>query len=201
MPKPTLKQIWQYARTDLKAVPPSPHEIALRCAAAILGSGKFGDDMTAPMDVAWRCVLPFYAGQKSYLEQGAMMYQMSVHASEPEMTSAEAYAYVTGGETGNMGEAGHISYAMAVQMISAEDAAINQLRQIRISECDQAMFAADRDLVAALEKRHLHPTAANESKVRYYQEVWHQAAAAQSEAHSWTPPAAEVAAAVARAQN
>lgn len=197
MPKPTLKQIWRYARTDLKAVPPSPHEIALRCAAAILGSGKFGDDMTAPMDVAWRCVLPFYAGQKSYLEQGAMMYQMSLHASEPEMTSAEAYAYVTGGETGDMGEAGFNTFTMAVQSISAEDAAINQLRQIRISECDQAMFAAD----AALHLAHISNDPAKSRRVAKAKEFWDAAAKAQSEAHSWTPPAAEVAAAVARAQN
>lgn len=202
MAKPTLKQIWKYARTDLKPVPPGPYEVALQCAAAILGSGKFGDDMTAPMEVAWRCVFPFYQGQKIYLEHGAMMFQLAQHASASEgMTDAEAFAYVTGGETGDMGESGFDRFAMAVQSISAEDAAINQLRQIRISECDQAMFAADKDLAAAREKQHLHPSAANKSKVGYYKEIWDQAAAAQSDAHSWTPPADEVAAAVAKSAN
>lgn len=189
MPKPTLKQIWRYMRTDLTPVPPGPYEIALRMAAAILSSGKFGDDLTAPMELAWKCVFPFYAGQKSYLEHAGLMFHVGQHASGAEgfMSPEETRAYITGGETGDMGESGFSNFAMAVQTITPEEAATNQLRQIRISDCDQAMFAADRALQEASGAYDRRPSATSLKRARRAKTVWDAAAKAQSEAHSWTP--------------
>lgn len=199
MPKPTLRQIWRYARTDTTVIPPGPHEIALRCAAAILSSGKFGDDMTAPMETAWRCVFPFYQGSKTYLEHAGLMFHLAQHASGAEgaMSAEETRAYITGGETGDMGESGFTTMTMAVQTITAEEAAVNQLRQVRISECDQAMSAAD----TAMHEARAVTGPLYAARVKSAQVRWDAAAKAQSEAHSWTPPADAVAEAVARAQN
>lgn len=41
-------------------VPPSPDEIALRFAASMLASGRYGDDFGAALSAAWYATAQFY---------------------------------------------------------------------------------------------------------------------------------------------
>lgn len=105
--KPTLEQVKAFMETDLEAAkPPSPYDIALALTSALLAAGRYGDDPTAACEMGWTMVIPFYQGQLAYEKQGRMLFDLTRHASqaEGEMSHEEARAYVTGGETGNMGE-------------------------------------------------------------------------------------------------
>lgn len=183
MAKPTLEQVREFMERDVDVpLPPSPFEIALRMGAALLSAGRYGDDLTAAMEMAWRCVLPFYQGQKAYLENAALMFHLAQHASKAEgdMSASEARAYVTGGETGNMGEAGFDVAPMAVETISAEEIERRTRRGVAIMEGDREMHAAD----AALHEARASPSKGRVKRVREAQARWDLAAKAQSEAHS-----------------
>jgi hypothetical protein len=95
-----FREIWQFAfaREPAAATPPAPDQIALTFAAALLSSGRFGDDPGAAMDTAWTLVIPFYQGQLAYGRQVQTLFDISQHASTPEgdMSAAEARAYVAG---------------------------------------------------------------------------------------------------------
>jgi hypothetical protein len=119
--KPTLEQVREFMDTGAPPKgPPTPHEIALTLSAALLSSGRYADDMGAAINSAWRLVIDFYAGQRAYQQDvqeraaiasmvtGKSLSGIVAGASEPEgeMSRAEARAYVTGGETGQIGEGG-----------------------------------------------------------------------------------------------
>lgn len=111
--KPTLEQVIAFAQSDLaelQAKPPTPYEIALAMGGALLASGRCGDDFTAAMQKAWLCVVPFYEGVKAYENDIRTRAAIAGHVAsspvESDMTAAEARAYVTGGETGQIGEFG-----------------------------------------------------------------------------------------------
>ncbi len=95
-----FREIWKFAFSTQPPTPPppSPYDIALTLAAALLSSGRFGDDGGAAMDTAWMLVIPFYQGQVAYGRQVGAMFDIAQHASapEPDMTRAEARAYVAG---------------------------------------------------------------------------------------------------------
>jgi hypothetical protein len=106
--KPTLEQVIAYAQSDLdEAKPPSPYEIALTLAAALVSSGRYAENSDAAMATAWSMVIPFYQGQATYLQLGKTLFDIQRHASQPEgsMHPTEGRAYATGGETGDVGEA------------------------------------------------------------------------------------------------
>jgi hypothetical protein len=191
MPKPTPEQIIAFINSDIEAPkPPSPYDIALTMGAALLSSGKFGDDFSAPMQHGWACVIPFYQGQKFYEEQGLMLFNMARHASAPEgdMGDGEARAYVTGGETGETGETGEpgrldlaavwSAQAGPLAMRQAEDAM--RARQAEISRCDQLVTEAAAALAAAR-------TAGGVRRIAKAQQAFDKACAAQSAAHTPIP--------------
>ncbi len=95
-----FREIWKFAfgRADPAPAPAAPEQIALTFAAALLSSGRFGDDPGAAMDTAWTLVIPFYQGQLAYGRQVQTLFDISQHASQPEgdMSAAEARAYVSG---------------------------------------------------------------------------------------------------------
>jgi hypothetical protein len=95
-----FREIWKFAFAGGQAAPepPAPDQIALTFAAALLSSGRFGDDPGAAMDTAWTLVIPFYQGQLAYGRQVQTLFDISRHASTPEgeMSTAEARAYVAG---------------------------------------------------------------------------------------------------------
>ena len=95
-----LREIWKFAFSGGQAAadPPAPDQIALTFAAALLSSGRYGDDPAAAMDTAWTLVIPFYQGQLAYGRQVQTLFDISRHAStpEPDMSAAEARAYVAG---------------------------------------------------------------------------------------------------------
>lgn len=210
MPRPTLRQILAYARTDLTpppAAPPSPYEIAMRMGAALLSSGRFGDDFGAPMQHGWACVIPYYQGQAFYETQGQMLFDMSRHASEPEgeMDPGEARAYVTGGETGGIGETrqGGNGAAQsrgvfvapdavlgwgggqlgAVEAASAEPDAMRE-RQENISRCYAEVREASEAFAAATLAAKSNSTPETAAARRKAQKRYRAAVAAQSAAHA-----------------
>jgi hypothetical protein len=92
-----FREIWKFA-FDRAPTPTAPEQIALTFAAALLSSGRYGDDAGAAMDTAWTLVIPFYQGQLAYGRQVQTLFDISRHASqvEGEMSADEARAYVAG---------------------------------------------------------------------------------------------------------
>lgn len=189
--KPTLEQVLAFAASEIEEVtPPNPYEIALTLGAALLSSGRYGDDGGAAIASAWTLVIPFYQGKAAYEAHGAMLFNMSQHASapEPDMTAGEARAYVTGGESGHFGEHGlgapelaraTVRTAPATQTIDLDPAAARQAdhaRQVHIAECAQRVQAARLALDVAL---------ANKRKpaIAKAQKEWDAATAEQSAAY------------------
>jgi hypothetical protein len=95
-----FREIWKFAFApgQVAPEPASPEKIALTFAAALLSSGRFGDDPGAAMDTAWTLVIPFYQGQLAYGRQVQTLFDISRHASQVEgdMSVDEARAYVAG---------------------------------------------------------------------------------------------------------
>ena len=94
---------WQKkTEAETPIIPPSPHEIALQFAAALLSSPKFADDHSAAVSTAWTLVMAYYQGEEIYRQTIEAMYAAAYgqYASEPEpqMSRAEQRAYV-GGES------------------------------------------------------------------------------------------------------
>lgn len=157
VPDDLLDDLSQYLRPRVEPpAPPGPHDIALRLAAALLSSNRFGDDAAAAVETAWTLVIPYYQGQLVYERQVRMFTGMSSPAAEAEMSPAEARSYVTGGEaiapggeTGNYGEVGEAGPATtSVLVASANLDPLVQARWQRITEATGAVV----DAQAALEE-------------------------------------------------
>lgn len=61
-----------------QVVPPKPDDVALAFAAAMLGSGRFGDDYNAAVMAAWAAVPHFYTGRVWYAGKIAPMFFVPV---------------------------------------------------------------------------------------------------------------------------
>lgn len=96
----TLKEIWQFSQSKAEIAPPSPDEIALRLAAALMASGQYdAANYSAAVEAAWWAVPEFYRGR--------LLWQTTIFPTmfgggglspEPDMTAAEAASYVSGGD-------------------------------------------------------------------------------------------------------
>lgn len=190
--KPTIEQVLAYAQADLdapkSAQPPSPYEIALAIAGALISTGKY-EDPGAVMKTAWLMVIPFYQGQADYLAQAKALADVARRSSGPdvEMTAAEARSYVTGGdaggggvggETGDIGEVGGgepLAY-VAFQVPPPH----SPEQQNRIANATLAAQAAARDLENA---KHLGADKGRAARVAKAQKAFDAAAKAQSEAY------------------
>lgn len=85
---------------------PGPYQLAREFAAALLASGQFQpDNSEAAVAKAWSLVLPFYQGKQLYLDLASGLAGMVASVAEGDLSADEARAYVTGGETGQTGEA------------------------------------------------------------------------------------------------
>jgi hypothetical protein len=179
--RPTLDQVIEFANSDLEtAKPPSPYDIAITMAAALLSSGRFGDDPSAAMETAWILVTPFYQGRLAYERNTQMLFDLSRHASQAEepMTGLEARAYVSGGETGDFGEGGGAQPLASMTFKttpSIGDQAL-QARQAHIAECTLKVQAAAAVLEAAR-------ISGGKAKIARAQKAFDAAAAEQSAAY------------------
>lgn len=160
---PTLEQVLEFSRTDLEAPkPPSPYEIALRISCALLSTGKYGEDAGAAIVTAWTTIPTFYAGRLEYEKHMRMLAEISAQAnptgpsfqisrqtaaSPVEGAAGEAPGelgldpgreYVTGGETGQIGEARTVPPAGS----QAIDLDAVQARQGHIQACAQRVMKA-----------------------------------------------------------
>jgi hypothetical protein len=205
--KPTAEQVAAFAGGDLEAgdlaalmsklappaAPPSPWEIALRLAGALLASGRFADDQTAAVEVAWTLVIPFYQGRATYERLGlnlANVARFAVSETEGDMSAAERRAYVTGGETGDTGEAGEGAALAVMPGHAGVDLAAITARQIRIAETTTAVQEASIALDLAARAFANLPADADDAArdaaraaAEGAQAAFDQAAAAQSAAY------------------
>lgn len=195
--KPTWEQVKAFAESDLPEEPtPGPYEIVLALAPALIMSGKFGDDASAAIEHAWTLVVPFYQGKRAYLSHATMLFNLAKHASAPEspMSAGEARAYVTGGETGNTGEASTAGPGLAEMRIPMQAVPMERqwepgeleaarARELRIHETTQAVIAAQAVLEEAKAVDLAGSTDATREAVRVAQEAFDARAAEQSKAY------------------
>lgn len=178
--KPTAEQIVAYINSDLDAPkPPSPYEIALTLSAALISSGRFAENPSAAIDNAWLMVLTFYQGQAMYLQHGQMLYDLTHGASptEPEMSRAEGHAYVTGGETGNIGEVHEPALSDASQDID-----LRPLQKARVARATH-IAACDIKTVKAYTAWQDALGGDDPGKITRTKKAYDKAAAEQSKAH------------------
>lgn len=97
----SLKEIWAYA-FETNAEPPkipSPDELALVFASALMSSGNYDPtNYSAAVEAAWWAVPEFYRGRILWQ---TTIYPLVMGAGpmspqEPDMSAAEARAYVAG---------------------------------------------------------------------------------------------------------
>lgn len=79
----TLKEIWDFARSPRVVIPPSPDQLAVAFASALIMSGKY-DNAGAAISQAWWVVPEFYRGRQEYQEKIAPMYFGGVLASDAD---------------------------------------------------------------------------------------------------------------------
>lgn len=184
--KPTLEQVREFMERDVEeALPPSPYQIALTLGASLLASGRFADDPAAAVQTGWLLVMPFYQGVAAYKANATMLFDISKHASMPEgdMSAAEARAYVTGGETGDSGEAGGQAVDLATLIVRPQltvaDLETVQARQRRIADTTQKVQAARAALDTALGSK----AKGRAARIAKAQKEFDEAAAEQSAAY------------------
>lgn len=215
--KPTLEQVLAFAQSDLDAAKiPTPHDVALTLAAALLQAGRYGDDHGAAVARAWTLVIDFYGGQREYeadvrrragiaehqaAATGKTLPAIVASAAEGDMSREEARAYVTGGETGSIGEAGGgLVSAVRMPMQQAQPGsetmdltavmAAQRARQQRIAEANAKTIAAkavleeaEHYLVAAKAGGDDEEIRSRQAAVDEAQQAFDAAAAEQSKAH------------------
>lgn len=79
----TLKEIWTYANSPKVIIPPSPDQLAVAFAAALMSSGKYADSPEAAIIAAWWAVPAFYTGRAEYQTKiGPMYFHMQSEVTE-----------------------------------------------------------------------------------------------------------------------
>lgn len=61
-------------------IPPKPDDLAIAFAAAMLASGRYGDDPSAAIYAAWAAVPHFYTARENYAAEIAPMFFRPVTA-------------------------------------------------------------------------------------------------------------------------
>jgi hypothetical protein len=183
MTKPTLEQVVAYAQSDLDGPKlPTPHEIALAFGCALLSSGRFADDAGAAVTIAWTLVIPYYQGELTMKADidGRRLAAGMVVMTDPEMSTAEARAYVAG-ESGNMGEydlgdpAGDVQLRAMPPELMAQHAAAAE-KADHINRCAERVREADAALTLA-------KAGGKPAKIKKAQAAYDQAVKEQSEAY------------------
>lgn len=77
----SLKEIWKFAFSPKVIIPPSPDELAMRFAAALIHAGKH-ENPDAAIHAAWWAVPSFYLGRLEYERRIGPMYFAMVNSTE-----------------------------------------------------------------------------------------------------------------------